>query len=155
MYINTRLARTGLILLSTTAVINAFSVSQTQSPVGQASALPLTRLQSHPSSIIANLSSSSSTLLSPTEYENQHYTNAVATGERIRRAAMFSLTIGGVQCQIMDFQTLCIAIYSSQICSYIPPLEIAKVWWCYFMGLCGYQPPHRGTFGLHGIEMAG
>jgi len=96
MYINTRLARTGLILLSTTAVINAFSVSQTQSPVGQASALPLTRLQSHPSSIIANLSSSSSTLLSPTEYENQHYTNAVATGERIRRAAMFSLTIGSI-----------------------------------------------------------
>eukprot|EP00985_Skeletonema_marinoi_P034789 scaffold44889_cov234-Skeletonema_marinoi.AAC.1 len=96
MYINTRLARTVLILLSTTALINAFSVSQTQSPVGHASALPLSRLQSHPSSIIANPSRSASTLLIPTEYENQHYTNAVATGERIRRAAMFSLTIASI-----------------------------------------------------------
>jgi hypothetical protein len=60
-----------------------------------------------------------------------------------------------MQLQIFKFQTYFISSIIDQKPSYIPPLEIPKVWWCYIIGLCGYQPPHRGTFGLRGIEMAG
>mmetsp|Transcript_33801 Transcript_33801/g.68790 ORF Transcript_33801/g.68790 Transcript_33801/m.68790 type:complete len:153 (-) Transcript_33801:1879-2337(-) len=62
---------------------------------------------------------------------------------------------GGMQLQIFKFETYFISSIIDQKPSYIPPLEIPKVWWCYIIGLCGYQPPHRGTFGLRGIEMAG
>ena len=63
--------------------------------------------------------------------------------------------VGGGKYQISKFQTYYISSIIDQKPSYIPPLEISKVWWCYIIGLCGYQPPHRGTFGLRGIEMEG
>jgi hypothetical protein len=55
--------------------------------------------------------------------------------------------LGGGKYQISKFQTYYISSIIDQKPSYIPPLEISKVWWCYIIGLCGYQPPHRGTFG--------
>jgi len=55
---------------------------------------------------------------------------------------------------MLEFQTCLISSTIDQKCSYIPPLEIPKVWWRRIICLCQYKTPHRGTFG-HGIEMTG
>ena len=63
--------------------------------------------------------------------------------------------IGGCAAQIFEFQTCYISPNIDQIPSYIPPIEIPKVWWCYIFALCGYQPPYRSTFGHRGIGFGG
>lgn len=65
------------------------------------------------------------------------------------------LQIGGCAAQIFEFQTCYISSNIDQIPSYIPPIEIPKVWWCYIFALCGYQPPYRSTFGHRGIGFGG
>ena len=69
-----------------------------------------------------------------------------------------AVIIGGVQPHMLDFQTLSITFYSSQIYSYTSHIEIPRVWWHNIFGIltiwavaCG-QIHHRGTDLMIGDE---